>query len=118
MKRSIVIIGTSGVVLAFTDRPVTNPEGGVQTFCHAVPGKWHVMGVVLAAGGSFQWFRNTLGAPECARAKKRMLSTGPCSPPQPARPQRSNTRRAEGWARKRSGSIMWGSRIDDLGDSV
>jgi xylulokinase len=67
----LATVGTSGVVFAFTDLPVTNPEGGVQTFCHAVPGKWHVMGVVLAAGGSFQWFRNTLAAEENALAKKR-----------------------------------------------
>ena len=64
-------LGTSGVVFAFTAKPVTNPEGGVQTFCHAVPGKWHVMGVVMSAGGGFQWFRNHLGAEERRAAKRR-----------------------------------------------
>ncbi len=64
-------LGTSGVVFAFAERPVVNPEGGVQTFCHAVPGKWHVMGVVMSAGGSFQWFRNSLAGEEVALAKKR-----------------------------------------------
>ena len=64
-------LGTSGVVFAFTTRPVTNPEGGVQTFCHAVPGKWHVMGVVMSAGGSLQWFRDNLAAEERRVARRR-----------------------------------------------
>ncbi|HUW57751.1 MAG TPA: xylulokinase [Planctomycetota bacterium] len=64
-------LGTSGVVFAFTGKVVTNPEGGVQTFCHAVPGKWHVMGVVMSAGGGFQWFRNHLGAEERRIARRR-----------------------------------------------
>ena len=53
--------GTSGVVFAYTDKVKTDPLGRVHTFCHAVPGKWHVMGVMLAAGGSFKWLRDTLG---------------------------------------------------------
>ena len=57
-------IGTSGVVFAFSDAVATDPKGRVHTFCHAVPGKWHVMGVMLSAGGSFQWYRNALGEPE------------------------------------------------------
>ncbi|KPJ57745.1 MAG: xylulose kinase, partial [Planctomycetes bacterium DG_58] len=64
-------LGTSGVVFAFTEKPVTNPEGGVQTFCHAVPGKWHVMGVVMSAGGGFQWFRNHLAVEEKRIARRR-----------------------------------------------
>ncbi len=63
-------LGTSGVVFAFAREPVTNPDGGVQTFCHAVPNRWHVMGVVMSAGGSFQWFRNNLAGEELALAKK------------------------------------------------
>jgi len=43
-------IGTSGVVFAFSDSVATDPQGRVHTFCHAVPGKWHVMGVMLSAG--------------------------------------------------------------------
>jgi len=62
-------LGTSGVVFAFCDTVQTDPAGRVHTFCHAVPGKWHVMGVMLSAGGSFQWFRNNLGEPERAIAK-------------------------------------------------
>ena len=43
-------IGTSGVVFAATDRPATDPKGRLHTFCHAIPGRWHVMGVTQAAG--------------------------------------------------------------------
>lgn len=53
-------IGTSGVVFAHMDQPAYDPQGRVHTFCHAVPGKWHVMGVTQGAGLSLQWFRNTL----------------------------------------------------------
>jgi len=51
-------IGTSGVVFAFAEEVKTDPQGRVHTFCHAVPGKWHVMGVMLQAGGSLRWFRD------------------------------------------------------------
>ena len=56
-------IGTSGVVFAATDRPVTDPRGRLHTFCHAVPGRWHVMGVTQAAGLSLRWLRD-LVAPD------------------------------------------------------
>lgn len=55
-------IGTSGVVFAATDRPSLDPRGRVHTFCHAIPGRWHVMGVTQAAGLSLRWFRDTFGA--------------------------------------------------------
>ena len=51
-------IGTSGVVFAYLDRPHYDSHGRVHTFCHAVRGKWHVMGVTQGAGLSLQWFRN------------------------------------------------------------
>jgi len=54
-----VTIGTSGVVFAATDRPALDPHGRVHTFCHAIPGRWHVMGVTQAAGLSLRWFRDT-----------------------------------------------------------
>ena len=54
-------IGTSGVVFAATDRPALDPEGRVHTFCHAVPNRWHVMGVTQAAGLSLRWFHNEFG---------------------------------------------------------
>jgi xylulokinase len=53
-------IGTSGVVFAATDRPATDPKGRIHTFCHAIPGRWHVMGVTQAAGLSLRWFRDQL----------------------------------------------------------
>ena len=54
-------IGTSGVVFAATDRPALDPKGRLHTFCHAVPGRWHVMGVTQAAGLSLRWFRDRFG---------------------------------------------------------
>ncbi len=54
-------IGTSGVVFAATDRPALDPKGRLHTFCHAVPGRWHVMGVTQAAGLSLRWFRDCFG---------------------------------------------------------
>ena len=74
-------IGTSGVVFAHTNQPAYDPDGRVHTFCHAVPGAWHVMGVTQAAGLSLQWYRNQFapgisydqltaeasGAPECSQ---------------------------------------------------
>jgi xylulokinase len=58
-------VGTSGVVFAFLAEPAYDPAGRVHTFCHAVPGAWHVMGVTQAAGLSLQWFRNRF-APDSA----------------------------------------------------
>ena len=57
-------IGTSGVVFAFSDQPVVDPLLRLHTFCHAVPGKWHLMGVMLSAGGSLQWYRDAYCQPE------------------------------------------------------
>jgi len=53
-------LGTSGVVFATTDAPLVEPEGRLHAFCHAVPGKWHFMGVTLSAAGSLQWYHDTL----------------------------------------------------------
>jgi xylulokinase len=63
-------MGTSGVVFAHADTLGFDPLGRLQRGCHAVPGAWHVMGVVLAAGGSFQWFRNELGKAEVEMARR------------------------------------------------
>jgi xylulokinase len=51
-------IGTSGVVFAATSNPVVEPKGRIHTFCHAIPGRWHVMGVTQGAGLSLRWFRD------------------------------------------------------------
>ena len=59
-------LGSSGVVFAFTDQPWMDPHGRIHTFCHAVPGKWHVMGVTLGAGLSLRWFRDHMSSLEVA----------------------------------------------------
>ena len=59
--KAFTTIGTSGVVFAHTSEMVIDKKGRVHTFCCAVPGKWHVMGVTQAAGLSLQWFRRNLG---------------------------------------------------------
>lgn len=53
-------LGTSGVVFAHMEQVAYDPAGRVHTFCHAVRGRWHVMGVTQGAGLSLQWFRNQL----------------------------------------------------------
>jgi xylulokinase len=70
-------LGTSGVVFAHLDEPAYDPAGRVHTFCHAVPGKWHVMGVTQAAGLSLQWFRETLAPQESYDALLEEAATAP-----------------------------------------
>jgi xylulokinase len=53
-------LGTSGVVFATTDGPSVEAAGRVHAFCHAVPGRWHMMGVMLSAAGSLRWLRDAL----------------------------------------------------------
>ncbi len=57
-------LGTSGVIFVTTDGPLVEPEGRLHAFCHAVPGKWHFMGVTLSAAGSLQWYHDTLAGGE------------------------------------------------------
>ncbi len=63
-------LGTSGVVFAASDEYRVEPEGRLHAFCHAVPGQWQLMGVVLSAAGSFRWYRDVLGEMEMQRAKR------------------------------------------------
>jgi len=53
-------LGTSGVVFASAAEPFIEPEGRLHSFCHAVPGRWHMMGVMLSAAGSLRWYRDTV----------------------------------------------------------
>ena len=53
-------LGTSGVTFAATNAPLVEAAGRVHSFCHAVPGRWHMMSVMLSAAGSLRWFRDTL----------------------------------------------------------
>lgn len=57
-------LGTSGVVFAATETPLIEPEGRLHAFCHALPERWHFMGVMLSAAGSLQWYRDTLAPGE------------------------------------------------------
>ncbi len=68
-------IGTSGVVFAYLDKISIDPKGRVQTFCHAVPDTWHVMGVTQAAGFSLKWFRDNFCKEEMSVAE--LMETDP-----------------------------------------
>ncbi|MCD6352085.1 MAG: xylulokinase [Armatimonadetes bacterium] len=63
-------LGTSGVVFAHLDEPLMDEKLRTHTFCHAVPGKWHTMGVMLSAGGSLRWLRDALCSEEKALAER------------------------------------------------
>lgn len=54
-------LGTSGVVFSYSDNPVYDRQGRLHSFCHAVPDKWHLMGVTLSAAGSLKWYDDTFG---------------------------------------------------------
>lgn len=73
-------MGTSGVVFAHADEPVPNEDGALQSFCHAVPGKWCVFGCMLSAGGSLQWLRNTLFADDVEAYRKAKKDPGKLYP--------------------------------------
>jgi xylulokinase len=63
-------IGTSGVMFVHSDSMQTDPRGRLHTFCHAVDGVWHMMGVNLSSGACLQWFRNQLCQADTAVARK------------------------------------------------
>ena len=60
---SFVSLGTSGVYFVPDTECRPNPEGGVHAFCHALPGTWHQMSVVLSAASALRWVTQLLGAP-------------------------------------------------------
>jgi xylulokinase len=60
-----VVLGTSGVVFGVLDRFEADAEARVHVFCHAVPGTWHAMGVMLSAAGSLQWLHDAV-APDAS----------------------------------------------------
>lgn len=66
----LLSLGTSGVIFIHCDALKPDPEGAIHCFCHAVPGKYHLMGVVLSAGGALQWFREALALEERSEAEK------------------------------------------------
>lgn len=63
-------IGTSGIMFVHSDEVQIDPLGRLHTFCHAVHGKWHMMGVSLSGGGCMQWFKNRLCSNESGKRKK------------------------------------------------
>lgn len=77
VKKGVIssTIGTSGVVFAFSENVNIDKEGRVHTFCHAVPGAWHVMGVTQAAGLSLKWFRDNFCIEEKRTAE--LMDTDP-----------------------------------------
>jgi xylulokinase len=62
--RVLASLGTSGVIFAHTDKVKIDPKMRVHTFCHSVPNKWYLMGVMLSAGGAFRWYRDTFAGEE------------------------------------------------------
>jgi xylulokinase len=58
--RASCVLGTSGVLFWHCDTFTYDPQARLHSFCHAVPGKWHLMAVTMAAGGSLRWFRDSL----------------------------------------------------------
>ena len=71
-------LGTSGVVFASTDSCLIEPEGRLHSFCHALPNRWHLMGVMLSAAGSLQWYRDTF-APDVSFDE--LMSEAAVAPP-------------------------------------
>jgi len=65
-----VTLGTSGVVFTSSNTYRAEPQGKTHAFCHALPGKWHLLGVVLSAEGSLRWYRDGLGQRETAIAAR------------------------------------------------
>ncbi len=74
-------LGTSGVVFAATDKPFFDPGGRLHTFCHAIPDRWHVMGVTQAAGLSLRWLRDQYGLTAGGDAAYEEMVAGSASVP-------------------------------------
>ena len=78
---SFISLGTSGVLFAATDASVfqsgPDPAQGVHTFCHALPGQWHQMGVMLSAASCLRWAAQVLGAPDEATLLDEIERAGP-----------------------------------------
>ena len=66
-----VSLGTSGVVFVPSETLEIDPSGALHAFCHAVPGQYHLMGVILSAGGSLRWYRDVIAAEQAADAHGR-----------------------------------------------
>ncbi|HEY3341314.1 MAG TPA: xylulokinase, partial [Anaerolineae bacterium] len=69
-------LGTSGVVFASSEKFVMEPEGKLHAFCHALPDTWHVMGVMLSAGGSLRWHRDTISTGRLENRDSKLSGNG------------------------------------------
>ncbi|HET6470135.1 MAG TPA: xylulokinase [Geminicoccaceae bacterium] len=76
----ICSIGTSGTICLHSAAPRIDPEGALNAFCDAVPGGWHLMGVILSAGGCLRWFQDAL-APNEAGGFEALLQAAAEVPP-------------------------------------
>ncbi len=75
--QGFVSLGTSGVIFAATDRYLPRPESAVHAFCHALPGMWHQMSVILSASAAVEWLASITGA----RAAELTGGLGPLQAP-------------------------------------
>jgi xylulokinase len=75
--QAFVSLGTSGVLFAATEGYAPAPDTAVHTFCHALPGRWHQMGVILAATDALNWFARLVGTDPAALT----AGLGPLRPP-------------------------------------
>jgi xylulokinase len=72
-----LVLGTSGVIFAAQDAYAADPEGRLHEFCHALEGRWHVMGVILAAAGALAWLDGAVGHGDGIPALLREATTWP-----------------------------------------
>jgi xylulokinase len=72
-----IVLGTSGVVFAAADAFAADPRARVHAFCHALPGAWHAMGVMLSAAGSLRWLRDVVGGDVAALVEQEARRWGP-----------------------------------------
>ena len=61
---AFISLGTSGVIFVVNDRLQADPQAGVHAFCHALPGRWHQMSVMLSAASCLRWLCNLLSLTE------------------------------------------------------
>lgn len=70
-------LGTSGVIFVATDRYRPNPQSAVHAYCHALPGQWHQMSVMLSAASCLRWARQLLGRASDAEVEALAAATTP-----------------------------------------
>ena len=118
------MLGTSGVVFAVLPAYAPDAEARVHVFCHAVPGTWHAMGVMLSAAGSAAWLRHALGAraTACSTRRRRAGSPAPrgcCSrrtSPASARrtPTRTRAARSPGLSLRHDRGALWRATLEGV----